>query len=211
MDGTDCRRCGARNAPDAEFCWQCYTPFAGGRRVAAAAVGPAAPLALGPARPRPSSSGIPLRPIAWTVALVVAVAGGWLAWTAMSGGFDFPASVGGFERIESDEAQQVQEMLDAVGGIADMEMEAAFYGAGGQPVYAVMAVDPPEGMPDDELVSSLGGGTAPDPAGMRCLPFADVGSACVWAADERFMAVQGYGVAVEQLQPVAEGVRAETA
>ena len=216
MDGSDCRRCGARNAPDADFCWQCYGPFGASRRPSAA-VGYAEPGFAAPASPRraagPAAS---LKPFLRAGALVAVAAGGWLAWLAFTGGFEFPRSVGGFERIETETAEQVQAVLDAVGGLADAEMEAAFYGAGAEPVYAVMAIDPPEAVPEADVLAALEGAGAPfpvqpGPGGGACLPYADLGSACMWAAGGRYVvAVQGYGVAVEQLQPVAEEVWAET-
>jgi hypothetical protein len=137
--------------------------------------------------------------------------GAFLAWRHFFAGFSFPDGVAGQPRVETDATDEATELISGLTRSLGAELEMAFYGDGAspQPSYVVYVITLPE---DSPLVAVPG-----DPLGelmsgdMACTPNVQ-GSNCTWLeGEDRVVGVAGYGLAPEEVRPVAREVRADLA
>jgi hypothetical protein len=229
MEERACPSCGAQNPVAAEYCWQCFTRFAGpppgttsgtpsrGSALAASiGTGPGAgtPSAVvtEPAtmtRWQPQHTTPSDRVTAWVVkGLVVVLAAGLglVGYRWLTRGFSFPDQIAGLERTDAEESVEAAEAIASIAQILGVEMEAAFYGDELQPTYVMFAFEKPE---DSRLTGVQPFGGLPGTGiPFQCGPDAQ-GAGCVWEHDGRVVGIGGIGQTVEQLEPVARAVRAE--
>ncbi len=225
-----CTGCGAQNRGDADFCWQCYTPFRGGRSSTQERTTPLARAVSGrsatavPKEMRPQRSSAVPPAVATIIRLAIVgglVAGGWFAWKHFSGGFAFPDEIRGQARIEGETGSDIEELVRSAGELFDVEVEAALYGDLQSPTYVMYTYAIPEGQTVDEWlqsISSIPGGSEDIPflteiteSGFACQVEAQMGAGCAWMNGERLLVgLAALGVTEEQVRPIAEEVRAET-
>ncbi|HEX6208510.1 MAG TPA: hypothetical protein VF058_09170 [Actinomycetota bacterium] len=216
-DRTTCPSCAAVNPSDSPFCWQCYAPFA---RTVPGAPAWAPPDAAGETSEAVPSAGTPADPRRrWLgFALILAlVAGGFLAWRALTGG-PFPGAFRGYERLETAEATRFEEGVSDLGEALGIEMHGAQYGHGSE--LAVLAIVAEEGASPQELGSRFLEGPAPRPrdllevqrdgARFLCFPAdAEVpGAGCTWIDRDSVGVVYGRFVNVEQQLELSAELRA---
>jgi hypothetical protein len=216
-----------------QYCWQCYTPYAGPAVPAGAAaasgsgrsagVVSAGPLARPGASPAPSiNATAPTSPSmaassapSWVgtavkigVVLVVAVAG-FFAWRFFFGGFSFPEEINGQPRMEGEPAERLSDFMSGIGSLAGASIETAVYGQGPMPAYIMGRTEFEDAATLDLVVRSapqLGGLRG---GGLMCAPDAQ-GSSCVWLdGDTVILTLGGFVETPEALRPIAEDVRAE--
>jgi hypothetical protein len=216
-----------------QYCWQCYTPYAGpavpaGAAAASGSGRPAGVVSAGPlARPgaSPAPSMNPTAPTSpsmtassapsWVgtavkagVILVLAVAG-FFAWRFFFGGFSFPEEINGHPRMEGEPAERLSEFMSGIGSLAGASIETAVYGQGPMPAYIMARTEFEDAAMLDLVVQSapqLGGLRG---GGLMCAPDAQ-GSSCVWLdGDTVILTLGGFVETPEALRPIAEDVRAE--
>jgi hypothetical protein len=232
-----CGRCGADNAPGAQYCWQCYTSFGGPAGTAQATPATAGPLATaigrGPGAGTPSAvvSEAPTitrwqpqhgaakdAAVRWVVrGLVVAVAavGGYLAYQRLFGGFPFPDQVAGQPRLESDVVEEAEDLIASMVGAFNVEVEIAMYGPA-LPQYLVAALEVPDGQLTEQFYQGFVSGSgvtadAVDPNAVTCGAAPGGVTQCSWVQEDTVVLVQGLVNTGVDLQPVAEDVRADVA
>ena len=202
-----CPSCSADNPQNAEFCWQCYARFV----PVPPAPGAGQPLGWGPTgTPAPSMPvGAPAgqssprggRVARIVVGVVVTLVVGAFVRNLLAPDYHVPEAIGGRPRIHDATTDKFERDMIAEGDAEDLEIEAAAYGAGGQPDVLFILVRGKAAENTDELFSSFLDGIASSGvtvdrnaastgthagAEWRCLPLAAgrlQAVACMWRED----------------------------
>lgn len=196
-----CPSCSADNPHEAEFCWQCYTRFV------PEPPAPAQP-GWGPAQTPAPSVPVTLEPpsgrgrvVRIVVGVVVALAVAAVARNLLTPRYHVPETVGGQPRIHTTASDRFEHEMIAEGDKEGLTIEAAVYGADGEPDVLLVLVDGTAAENTDELFTSFLDGIASSgvsvdqnarstgshaAAEWRCLPLS-VGRAaavaCMWRED----------------------------
>ena len=238
MDERACPSCGAQNAATAQYCWQCFTGFAGpapgavseqparGAMLSSAlGTGPGAgtpsavvtePATMTRWQPHHATTGD--RVSGWVVrSLVVVLAAlvGFLGYRWLTRGFELPDEIAGQPQMEGELVEGFEDLMDSLVGVLDVEFDMGLYGSG-FPAYLLMAAEVPDGqdvgMFYQGFVAGAGTSTGPaDPTAVTCVAMPGGGAQCSWVTDETVLLLQGFTATDGDLQAVAEGVRADLA
>jgi len=202
-----CPSCSADNPHDAEFCWQCYARF-----VPVPPAPPAGqPLGWGPSgTPAPSgATGTPASAsssrrgsiIKVVVGVVVVLVVGTVVRNLLAPHYHVPEAVGGQPRIHDATTAKFEQDMIAEGDTSGLKIEAAVYGASGNPDVLFVLVNGQAAENTDELFTSFLDGIAASgvtvdrnaattgsyhAAEWRCLPLAAgrvEAVACMWRED----------------------------
>ena len=236
MDERACQSCGAQNAATAEYCWQCFTAFAGGPPGAtperpgrgamlssALGTGPGAgtpsavvtePATMTRWQPQHSTdrmAGVAVKLLVGLLAVLI----GFLGYRWLTRGFQLPDQIAGQPRMEGELVEGFEDLLDSVVGVLDVDVDMGLYGSG-FPAYLLMAAEVPDGqnvgMFYQGFVAGAGTSTGPaDPNAVTCVAVPGGGAQCSWVTDETVLLLQGFTATEGDLQAVAEGVRADLA
>jgi hypothetical protein len=235
-----CLSCGAQNPVAAEYCWQCFTRFAGpppGTTPGAPSRGSALAAAIGTGPGAGTPSAVVSEPATmtrwqpqtptgdrvagWAVKALVVVlvaAVGFLGYRWLTRGLELPEQVGGQPRMEGELVEGFEDLMDSLTGVLDVEVEMGIYGSL-VPVYMLAAAEVPDGQDVGSFYQGFVGGagttTGPvDPNAVTCVSIASTaaaGAQCSWVQDETVLLLQGFTTTEDDLAAVAEGVRSDLA
>jgi hypothetical protein len=219
MNERACERCGSENRADASYCWRCYATFGGTSPptvTAAGRIGSAAYASAGdgsvmtappvPAGRTPSGGEWTGWVVKVVVFLLAFVGGWWLVNHLFFSGFPFPDEVAGHERVENEDARDAAEALASIAQILNVEIEMAFYGNGATPAYTMFSFTLPD---EPTLAEAQPFAAAPGNVPFQCAEEAQ-GASCVWGYDEEtVVGIGGFGLAIEQVEPVARQVMSD--
>jgi hypothetical protein len=240
MEERACPSCGAQNPVAAEYCWQCFTRFAGpppGTTPGTPSRGSALAAAIGTGPGAGTPSAVVTEPATmtrwqpqtptgdrvagWAVkALVVVLAAvvGFIGYRWLTRGLELPEQVGGQPRMEGELVEGFQDLLDSVTSTFDVEVDMELYGRG-FPTYLLMAAEVPDGQDVAGFYQGFvaGAGTSTgivDPTAVTCVAIAGTaaaGAQCSWAQHDTVLILQGFTTTEDDLAAVAEGVRSDLA
>jgi hypothetical protein len=142
------------------------------------------------------------------VVFLVFAVGGFLAWRFLTAGFPFPEVVAGQPRMEGEQAERLSRLVEDIGALANAEIDVALYGQGPLPAYTVYVAE-------FESPDVIDLGELSDPAYTASLKTGQIacraeaqGTSCAWLDGETtIVGVGGFGLATEELLPVAREVR----
>jgi hypothetical protein len=143
------------------------------------------------------------------VFLAVAV-GAFLAWRLLFAGFPFPEEIAGQPRMEGEQAEELSRLVEDIGALADADVKVALYGQGPMPTHMmyVAEFDDPEAIDMGAFVDP--GYAAALKRGETACQVEAQGATCSWLDGETtLVGVGGFGLAPEDVSPVAEDVRAD--
>jgi hypothetical protein len=237
VDERACPSCGAQNAVTAEYCWQCFTRFAGPapdarERPARGAILTAA-LGTGPGAGTPSAAltepatmtrwqpqhstrgdrftGVALKILVGLLAALVA----FLGYRWLTRGFELPDEVAGQPRMEGELVESFEDLIEGFGSLGDVEFQIGLYGTLA-PAYYLAVAEVPDGQDFvqayEEFVTGSMTDTGPvDALAVTCTTTVSVGSHCTWADEEQRLVVflMGYTSTEADLQTLAADLRAE--
>lgn len=240
MEERACPSCGAQNPVAAEYCWQCFTRFAGpspGTTQGTPSRGSALAAAIGTGPGAGTPSAVVTEPATmtrwqpqtptrdrvagWAVkALVVALAAllGFIGNRWLTGGLELPERVGGEPRMEGDIVGEFEDLLSGFGSAFDIEVKTALYG-NIVPTYYIAAAEVPDdqdiGQAYQDFVEGSMTSTVPvDPGVATCVASPiGLGAQCTWLQedDRVIVLLNGYTSTDTGLQAVAEDVRSDLA
>jgi hypothetical protein len=161
-----CPSCSADNAHDAEFCWQCYARFVpvppaptAGQPLGWGPSGTPAPSgAVGTPAPAPASRGGSI--VKAVVGIVVVLVVGAVVRNLLTPNYHVPEAVGGQPRIHDATTARLEQDMMAEGDKSGLKIEAAVYGANGDPDVLFILVNGQAAENTDELFASFLDGIA---------------------------------------------------
>jgi hypothetical protein len=145
-----CPSCSADNAPDAEFCWQCY-----GRFVPASAAVPPAPVPFAsgaPAPTAPSRGGAIVKIVAGVIVVLVI---GAVARNLFAPHYHVPETLSGQPRIHNADADRFEQQMIDEGDKEGVTIEVAAYGTGDRPDVLFVLVNGRAAENTDQLFDSF--------------------------------------------------------